>query len=465
MRRASILIVDDEEGIRHGLESFFRREGFTVHCASGYDDAVSAATRHPVDLALVDIRLRTPKSGMDLLLELKRAEPDVIVVMITGYGSIDSAVSALKAGAADYLVKPVDNRKLLEVVSTNLQLEALKHENRFLKDELSRRSLPHHFVTQDPGLRQLLEKADKVKDSPITVLITGESGTGKEVLARYIHFTGPRRSASFVGINCAALSETLLLSELFGHERGAFTGAVERKRGKFELADGGTLFLDEVGDMSLETQAKLLRVIEESSFQRVGGVKDISVDARIVAATNKDLHALIRGGLFREDLFYRLDVVSFHLTPLRERRADIPLLLEHFLSKFSERYGREPPALSPETRAALVAYDWPGNVRELENAINQLVILGESSFVAAGVAALTERPAAHRPPASSPTERAGDAKPGSLKDAVGSLVAEQEKQIIAGCLKRNGGNKSRTARELSITRRTLALKLARYGLG
>jgi two-component system NtrC family response regulator len=456
MKGASILIVDDEEGIRHGLENLFRREGFTVHAAAGCDSAVSAAAKFPIDVAVVDIRLRGGQSGIDLLKQLKVLEPDIVVIVITGFGSIDTAVASLKAGAADYFLKPIDNGKLLDAVRKNLALRALASENRFLRDELNQRSIPHQFVTQDPAVRALIGKADKVKDTPVTVLITGESGTGKEVLARYIHCTSTRREAEFVPINCAALSESLLLSELFGHELGAFTGAVERKRGKFELADGGTLFLDEIGDMSAEIQAKLLRVIEESSFERVGGVKRISVDVRIIAATNKDLPALIRKGRFRDDLYYRLNVVSFHLPPLRERRGDIPLLVVHFLTKYSERYSREPVTPAAETMAALTALDWPGNARELENVMNQMVLLGEKSFTVQASTALVVEQCLEP----GPDIPAGTA----LKRAVEAMTGRCERRLIAESLERNGGNKSKTARELVITRKTLAKKMAKHGL-
>jgi two-component system response regulator AtoC len=459
MTGPSILIVDDEEGIRHGLENLFRREGFTVRCASDYEAAVTAAAHYALDVALVDIRLKGGKSGLELLRELKRIEPDLVVIVITGFGSIDTAVSSLKGGAADYFLKPIDNTKLLDAVRKALQLRALATENRYLRDELSRRSLPHHFLTNDPVVQELVSTADKVKDTSVTVLITGESGTGKEVLARHIHYTGGRREGTFVSINCAALSESLLLSELFGHERGAFTGAVERKRGRFELADGGTLFLDEIGDMSLEVQAKLLRVIEESSFERVGGTKSIAVDTRIIAATNKDLAAAIREGKFRDDLFYRINVVSLHLPPLRERRRDILLLTDHFIQKYSERYTREPVRLSAETRAALEAWSWPGNVRELENTVNQIVLLGEKSFLSPG------RPGAPRPPAVSGPGKPGDPPAhGPLKETLGAASDLYESRLIAECLARNAGNKSRTARELAITRKTLARKIAKYGL-
>jgi two-component system NtrC family response regulator len=456
MKGRSILIVDDEEGIRHGLMTMFRKEGFTVHCAADSEEAAAAAARYPVDVAVVDVRLRGGTSGVDLLQELKKLEPDIVVIIITGFGSIDNAVDSMKAGAADYFLKPIDNARLLDAVRRNLALRTLATENRFLRDELMRRSLSHDFVANDPAVRALLATADKVKDTPVTVLLTGESGTGKEVLARYIHYTGARRDGTFISINCAALSEGLLLSELFGHERGAFTGAVERKRGRFELADGGTLFLDEIGDMSPDTQAKLLRVIEESRFERLGGIKSITVDARIIAATNQDLAALIREGRFREDLFYRINVVSLHLTPLRERRGDIPALVEHFLTKYSERYNRERMHLGQETLAALEAWDWPGNVRELENTVNQIVLLGEKSFLAPG------RPGAVPAPRHAAGARgAGSA---SLKKGTGAVAQQYERRVIAECLKRNAGNKSKTARELSITRKTLALKMTKYGL-
>jgi two-component system response regulator AtoC len=474
MKGASILIVDDEEGIRHGLETLFRREGFTVHAAAEFDAAVAEAAKYPLDAAIVDVRLRRGRTGIDLLMELKRHEPDIVVIVITGFGSIDTAVTSMKGGAADYFLKPIDNERLLEAVRKNLQLRALAVENRFLRDELALRCLPHQLVTDDPGMRELIATADKVKDTSVTVLITGESGTGKEVLARHIHFTGARRDGKFISINCAALSESLLLSELFGHERGAFTGAVERKKGKFELADGGTLFLDEIGDMSLDIQAKLLRVLEEASFERLGGVKRISVDARIIAATNHDLAARIREGKFREDLFYRINVVSLHLPTLRERRGDIPALVAHFLAKYGERYAREAVVLSPEVRAALERWDWPGNVRELENTVNQIVLLGEESFLAPGrpgsghgaAQAAVRAPAAAHGPDTVPAPAAPPhgACISSLKLGLSEVAADYERRAIQECLARNGGNKSKTARELVVTRKTLAQKMARYGL-
>ena len=454
MKGASILIVDDEEGIRHGLGNLFRREGLTVHTAGDFDAAVAAAAKYPLDAAIVDVRLRRGRTGIDLLRELKGHEPEIVVIIITGFGSVDTAVSSLKSGAADYFLKPIDNERLCDAVRKNLRLRALATENRFLRDELAQHCLPHQLVTRDAALGALVATADKVKDAPVTVLLTGESGTGKEVFARHIHFTGSRRAGQFVSINCAALSESLLLSELFGHERGAFTGAVERTTGKFELADGGTLFLDEIGDMSLEVQAKLLRVLEEASFERLGGVKKISVDARIIAATNQDLEARIAQGRFRQDLYYRINVVSLRLPPLRERPGDIPLLVDHFLAKYAGVYGRPVPALSPAARAALEAWSWPGNVRELENTVNQIVLLGEESSMA--------------PARPSTVPGLGKGAPRTqrpLKEGLQEVVEEYERRAIAESLSRNHGNKSRAARELAVTRKTLAHKIARYRLG
>ncbi len=270
-RTRAILIVDNEEGIRHGLRNFFHKKGFVAYEAFDFHSALTAVKSHPIDIAVIDIRLKNGKDGIDLLRELKRIEHDLIEIIITGYGSIDTAVTSMKEGAADYILKPIDNKKLLDAVRKNLEIRELKNENRFLKKELMDRSVPHAFVTANQGLKRMIQKVDKIKDNPVTVLITGASGTGKEVLARYIHYTSNRRQGKFVSINCASLSENLLLSELFGHEKGAFTGAIERHVGKFEMADRGTLFLDEIGDMSPDVQAKLLRVIEENSFERVGG--------------------------------------------------------------------------------------------------------------------------------------------------------------------------------------------------
>jgi two-component system response regulator AtoC len=455
----TILIVDDEEGIRHGLENLFRRRGNTVRACAGYQEAIEAATRVSIDAAVLDIRLKNSKSGIDLLRELKRIDPDMVVIMITGYGSIDSAVTCMKEGAADYVLKPIDNLKLLDAVHKNLKLRSLKSENVYLRSELMSRCLADRVITRDPALEAVVARADKIKNSPVTVLLTGESGTGKEVLASYLHYSSNRREAQFVSINCAALSESLLLSELFGHEKGAFTGAIERKLGKFQIAGGGTLFLDEIGDMPINIQAKLLRVIEESSFERVGGTQRIEVNVRIIAATNQNLEKLINEGRFREDLYYRINVVAFKIPPLRERSADIPLLAGHFLGLYARRYNKRAARFSPEALQALTAADWPGNVRELENVVNQAVLLSEEEII--GIDGLKQNLNSRAPDPPGPVDIAGVT---SLKQAVAEVTEQQEKAIIAQALLRCGGNKSQTARSLDITRKTLARKIEKYRL-
>lgn len=470
-----ILIVDDEEGIRHGLGQLFAKAGYAVQTADGPASAREAAQATSVDVAVIDVRLKDGRNGVDLIGELKSIEPDTVVIVVTGYGSIDTAVAAMKEGAADYIVKPIDSIKLLDSVAKNLQLRSLTEENLFLKSELDKRNRgSRQFITANRAIAHILEKADRIKDTPVTVLISGETGTGKEVLARHIHFTSNRREARFVSINCAALSESLMLSELFGHEKGSFTGAIERKPGKFEIADGGTLFLDEIGDMPMDIQAKLLRVLEESSFERVGGTRRISVDVRILAATNRDLPRLISEGRFREDLYYRINIVSFHLPSLRDRRDDVPLLVAHFISKYNEKYNKGVTGLSDDLTAALERYSWPGNVRELENLINQAVLLSEGSIIdkrAFFKAVYVPIPGPRSGPAevNLPSDIGGPApaavEPATgLKEYLGTVVAQHEKALIERTLRENGFNKSKTARVLHVTRKTLARKIARHGI-
>ena len=455
----NLLIVDDEAGLRHGLKTLFKREGFTVYALGDFAQAIVTAEKYALDVALVDIRLKGGKTGIDLLHALRRIDPELVVLMITGYGSIDTAVTSMKTGASDYILKPIDNHMLLDVVYKNLELRTLKTDNSFYKDEVFKQYRSQQFITAHPDLQALLCKADKIKDNPVTVLITGESGTGKEVMARYIHFTSNRRAEKFVSINCAALSENLLLSELFGHEKGAFTGAVSNKPGKFEVANKGTLFLDEIGDMSLDIQAKLLRVIEENSFERVGGTKKIDVDVRIIAATNKDLEACIRAGTFREDLYYRINVVHFALLPLRRRIDDIPLLIEHFIDKYNRKYRKQVVQFDEAATAALMAYKWPGNVRELENVVNHAVLLSERDII--GVDGLKRNVFDQTAVQALQIDIASIT---SLKDTMEQIVQQYEKTIIAQMLRQHQYNKSKTARALAITRKTLAHKIDKYNL-
>jgi DNA-binding NtrC family response regulator len=455
----SILIVDDEEGIRHGLLNFFTREGFHTFAEGNFESAVEVAEREKIDVAIVDIRLRGNKNGIDLIRDLKKIEPDMIIIVITGFGSIDTAVQSMKEGASDYILKPLDNRRILDTVSKSIEMRSLQTENLFLKDEIIHRYTTHKFITENSTLLEVLSEADKIKNNPVTVLIAGETGTGKEVLARYIHYTSTRKEKKFVTINCAALSGELLLSELFGHEKGAFTGAIERKMGKFEIAHGGTLFLDEIGDMSPDIQAKLLRVIEENSFERVGGTKRINVDVRIIAATNKNLKELTETGAFREDLYYRINVVSFLLPPLRERKEDIPILAQHFVEKYNRRYKKNIKDLDASAYTILLSHDWNGNVRELENVINQAVLLSNNTIIT-----LEDLKKSTVFTSSRDGTEIDFTKISSLKDAIAEIAQSYEKRIIQHFLTRNNFNKSKTAGALSITRKTLDAKIKRYDL-
>ena len=455
--KQSILIVDDEEGIRYGLSKLFEKEGYKVFSADCFNDAIPIVKENKIVLALLDIRLKGDNDGITLLSKLKAVDPELIVFMITGHGSIDSSVKAMKEGACEYFLKPIEKDKLLIAVRKSLEIKELRNENLYLKKALLNSVFNHDFITDNPVVRGVIGIADKIKNTPATVLITGESGTGKEVLARYIHFTSNRKEGNFVGINCAALSDSLLLSELFGHEKGAFTGAVEQKAGKFELADSGTLFMDEVGDMSLEVQSKLLRVLEERSFERVGGTKKIHVDVRLLAATNRNLKELIRSGKFREDLYYRLNVISCYIPPLRERPEDISLLAFHFLNIYNQRYNKKILSIKENLLKSLYEYRWPGNVRELQNMINQAVLLCEGNEIESmnfhGGSSL-------EPQQAGVLSFAGK----TLKDAVEDILEHYEKQIIMKALSDNQHNRTKASAALDVTRKTLARKIEKYNI-
>lgn len=466
---SSILIVDDEEGIRVALANLFRQEGFRVQVAGNRRDALDIIRKTSPDTVLLDIRLGGD-DGIGLLKEIKKELPETVVVMITGHGSINSSVRAMKDGAADYILKPLDNATVLESVRRNLELRALRTENSYLKSEIRQVQEIRTIKSANSGVQAVLSIADRVKNTPASVLITGESGSGKELLARYIHFTGNRRSGNFVGVNCAALSESLLLSELFGHEKGAFTGATEQRPGKFEMAHKGTLFLDEIGDMSMEIQSKILRVLEERSFERVGGVHPIGVDVRIIAATNRNLEELIRTGNFRNDLYYRLKVISCELPPLRNRPEDIPILIDEFIAFYNERYGKEVVGIDPILLNQMKHHRWPGNIRELRNMINQAILLADRDIIShKDIGAFSgNSPAAELSETSPVSEARGKGTdypgPSALKNAVEQFTGEFEAEYISEALVRNHGNKSRTAEDLGISRKTLSRKMERYRL-
>lgn len=378
-----ILVIDDEKSILDLLSVVFEKEGYAVETSLSATRAVALMGNEDFDIIISDIKM--PKmSGMELLRYVRKNRPDIPIVMITAYGTIKQAVEALKAGAMDYIVKPFDVEELKIIVAQGLEKKRLKEENLFLKKELKERYDFEKMIGKSKVMQEIYNLIEKVARTDSTVLITGESGTGKEIAARAVHYLGTRLERAFVSINCGALPENLLESELFGHVKGSFTGAVFNKKGMFEVAEKGTLFLDEVGEMSPWTQVKLLRALQDKRIRRVGGTEEIPVDVRIIAASNQDLKKSIDSGKFREDLFYRLNVISFEMPPLRKRKEDIPLLVTHFLKKYCNGMGRQMKRIAPDVIDVLESYTWPGNVRELENAIERVVAIEERGTITKG---------------------------------------------------------------------------------
>lgn len=451
MNKGSILIVDDEPSVRDSLQRWFRDDGFEVGVAEGANDALTRLAERKWDLALLDIRMRGT-DGIELQRRIHEIDADLIVIMMTGYASVDTAVTALKNGAYDYITKPLDPDDVAHLVQNALAHRRSREENERLKEIVTTQA-PHvsELIGQSPAMQRVLHAIDTVAGTDATVLITGESGTGKELVARAIHAGGPRRFHAMVAIHCGALTETLLESELFGHEKGAFTGAQYRKKGKFEMAEGGTVFLDEIGDISLKTQTDLLRVLQEREITRVGGHQPIKVDFRCIAATNRDLDAAIRDGQFRPDLFYRLNVFRIELPPLRARRDDIPLLVDHFVRKYAVAMNKKINRVAPEAMALIQDYEWPGNIRELENAVERaLVVAQEPELHVTDFAIKAAQTIANQP-------QAGGAAAGSL------TLEEVEKAHILRVLEQCNFNQSRAAELLHIDRVTLHNKLKKYG--
>ena len=444
MTEPLVLVVDDEEGIRESLSDILRDEGYRVALADSGEGALKALKADPPRLVFLDVWL-PGMDGLETLVEIRRQEAELPVIMITGHGTIETAVRATKLGAYDFLEKPLSLERVVLAAKRALERRRLQDDLLTLKETLTGRWV---LVGESPPVKNLLRELELAGGSKSTVLIYGESGAGKELVARLLHEKGPRAAMPFVEVNCAAIPQELIESELFGHEKGSFTGAFEKKKGKFELADGGTLFLDEVGDMSLQTQAKLLRAIETQEFQRVGGSKTLKVDIRVVAATNKDLKEEARKGSFREDLLFRLNVIPMTVPPLRERPGDVPLLVEHFLKSIAMELGRPPKKMTPEAVSALKGMPWPGNVRELKNTIERLVIMTPSDTIEAGdVRAL-------KPPG------ADYSAFGSLRDARAAF----EKDFILRKLTEHNWNVSRTADAIGIERSNLHKKLKAYGI-
>ena len=378
----NILILDDEQNYLLVLDAILSDAGYKATPLSDPEMGLAFLEESEVDVVITDMKM--PKlTGKDVLDHVKKHYPHIPVLIMTAFGSIEAAVEAMRTGAFDYITKPFSNEELLLSISKAMQYARAQQENRQLRRQIQERFGPENIVARDKSMRQVLDMVHRAAPSRSTVLVTGESGTGKELISKAIHNDSPRKDGPFVSVNCMALNPGVLESELFGHEKGSFTGAVSRRRGRFELADKGTLFLDEIGELSQDMQVKLLRVLQERCFERVGGTEAVEVDIRIVAATNRDLVKAVAEGIFREDLFYRLNVVSIHLPPLRERREDIPFLAAHFLDKFAKENTREMKGFSPSAMDYLSAYEWPGNVRQLENVIERCVVLSSNDTVGA----------------------------------------------------------------------------------
>jgi DNA-binding NtrC family response regulator len=448
--QAAILVIDDDPSVRLGLQEILRAEGYEVETAADGEAGLLRLKEHPFDLVLTDLSL-PGLGGMDVLKYVVHHQPECLCIIVTGYGSIKNAVANMRLGAFDYLCKPVDPQELRVVVGRALEHRRLKWENLQLKKRLHKRFGFANMVGTSEAITGVFELIRKVADTDSTVLILGESGTGKELIAHALHYNSSRREGPFIPVNCAAIPEELLESELFGHERGAFTHAVRTRIGRFEQADGGTIFLDEISEMSPGLQVKILRVLQDRSFERIGGVKTIRVDIRVIAATNQDLEERVRQGRFREDLYYRLNVIPIRVPPLRDRVADIPLLVRHFLDGFSRKRKTPPKRLSPGALELLLEYSWPGNVRELENLMDRLVILSEGEVVEA--AELPER-LQGRPPA--PREPRGLPPQGINLTAA---VQDLERDLILQALERSNWVKSKAAQLLHLNRTTLLEKM------
>lgn len=449
----TILVVDDDDAHRTMLKTLIGGWGYTVSQANDGSVAIEMVNQQPFDLILMDIRM-LKVSGLEALEKIKRINPAIPVIIMTAYSSIDTAVEAIKKGAYDYLTKPLDFDRLRLIMDRAMEHVSLKVENLKLKSEIDSRFDRQQIIGNGPAMTALLETVSQVAPSEATVLITGSSGTGKELIAGAIHHNSPRRDGPFVKINCAAISENLLESEMFGHEKGAFTGADRRKEGRFAQADRGSLFLDEVSEMPLGMQVKLLRVLQERELTRVGGEAVIKVDVRVIAATNRNLEEMVAAGEFRQDLYYRLNVVELNAPKLAHRREDIPLLAQAFLERFSEKNHKHIKGFTPQAMDILVRYDWPGNVRELMNAVERAVVLARDAYLDTGDLPVKSQAAGKTATATCPPPFIPENMP----------LEEVEKVSILQTLKSVGGNKSEAARRLGITRKTLHKKLKKYGV-
>ncbi len=454
-----VLVVEDDPAIREMLDEGLREEGYDVTIVSTGEAAVAALRETPVHVVLTDLMLPSI-DGLEVIRRVQAENPETACIVMTGYGTVEQAVQAMKAGALDFVTKPISLDTVSVLIKKAVEMHRLRQENVLLKRTVRDKYRFDNLIGTSDAMREVLEFIEKVADSDSTVLIQGESGTGKELLARMLHFNSFRRERPLVPVNCGAIPENLLESELFGHEKGAFTGAVNVRIGRFEMAHGGTLFLDEVGELSPQLQVKLLRVLQERSFERVGGTKTIRADVRIIAATNQDLEQLVEEGKFRKDLFYRLHVIPITTPPLRARRLDIPLLIDHFLSAFNASKGTAVSGVEPAALDCLLRYGWPGNIRELQNLVERVVILKKSGMVT--VSDLPEKILQCKP---APVERLEAAEDIS-SDGIDLMDALEryENRLIRGALRQANGVTSRAAQLLRLNRTTLVEKLKRKGL-
>ena len=449
---ASILVVDDDPSLRRVVVYQLEQEGYRVAGAASGAEAVEAVRAGSVDLLITDVMM-LGMDGLELVDRVRATAPDVVPIVITAHGDVATAVRAMQSGAFDFVEKPFTRERMLVSVAKALAYAGLRDENRRLRALVAGRADLGAIVGSSSSLRAFLDDLRLAADSDATVLLFGESGTGKELAARAIHEGSPRRAGPFVVVNGAAIPESLVESELFGHRKGSFTGATEDRKGKFEAAGGGTIFLDEIGDLPLPAQARLLRVLQEGEVDKVGATAPLRVDVRVVAATRVDLEARVREGTFREDLWYRLNVIPLRIPPLRERPGDVPLLVEHFLVKHAQRHGRPVPRVEPDALDRLERYDWPGNVRELENLLERLVVLGRSETIGAA-----DLPEALRRDAPRFGGARMDLPPGGI------VLEDVERGLIEEALRRSGGNQSATARFLGISRQTLIYRMKKFGL-
>ena len=449
----TILIVDDEKNTREGLKKYLENRNYDVVTAESGEEALRQIEKERPDIVLTDMRM-PGMDGVTLLEKIQAKVPEILVILLTAYGTVENAVKAIKMGAFHYLTKPVNLEELELLIKKALTQQSLREENRELRKELFRERFEEgKILAVSEKMKKVLEMVDQVAPSRSTVLLQGESGTGKELLAHRIHEMSPRRSQTFLAVHCAALTETLLASELFGHEKGAFTGAAERKIGRFEIANGGTLFLDEVSEIPLEMQVKLLRVLQEGEFERVGGTKTIRVDVRLICATNKNLSQEVKAGRFREDLFYRINVILIKVPPLRERPQDIRPLVDYFIKSLSRSNGKVIESVDPEVYKKMGSYSWPGNVRELKNVVERMVVLSRDKLLTA----------VNLPEDFKPGENSFTDPPTGLNPEISNLQ-DMEKELIRLKLQECRGNKSKAAKRLGISRRTLYRKIQEYQL-